>query len=431
MANKKSEKLPSLFQSHGIWYFKLTVDNPAYLTNPDEPKRARLTFSTYQTNYKKAVAYRDSFVYKDSEYKATLRVKNLGYILSLFMDPATNPKMKNNLIEGKSYSEDYAKNVARSCRQLNEVLLDKMPHILKVKLTDISRKDCFDVREAIFDTHGNNHVAREAFKKFKMAMMYAADNGLIPFSPAEKIDNIKAKDAKPVFILSPEDVVAIYSIPELFQSEEARAQFMVFATTGMRRSELGALTVEQVYKFKKAERLNKKLTFYEGWAISIDRSFKNNSWSKVGLPKWDKTRCIPIADVTYRVLEPFLVGKAPSDRVFSNATPHTFKDDFNYLRNACDEMGVSAVLSCPAAMENLSPHKLRHGLNTLLTTSDIKDVLTNEYMSWEKQKKDNVQRMQSHYTHINVSHLAVIANFIDEMFCDEVEGNLIPFTVNG
>lgn len=431
MAKTKKDKLPSLFLSHGIWYFKLTVDNPKFLVDSNAPKRIRLTFSTKEEDYGAAYKYMESFVQGGRSFKASQNVNNLSKVIQLFLDPKKNPKKKTAEIEGRSYSMRHAENVARDCRHLMEVLNKSMPHILNVKMTEITRKDSLDIREAIYEAYGNSYVAREAFKKYKMAMMYAADIGLIPFSPAEKIDNIKAADPKPIFILSPEDVVTLYTTPELFASEVARAQFMVFATTGMRRSELGALTVEQIYRYKKAERVNGRLVFHEGWAISINRAFKDKKWQEAGLPKWNKTRCIPIADMTYKVLEPYLANKAPSDRVFDTMTHHTLIDDFKYLRDMCNEYGVTDILSCPAAMENLTPHKLRHSLNTFLSTSDIKDILTNEYMSWAKQKKDNVQRMQSHYTHINVNHLAQIANLIDEMYNDNVCDNLIPFTVNG
>ena len=431
MTKKTNTKLPSLFLAHGIYYFKLTVDNPKFSADCDQPKKIRMTFSTRESNYDEAYKYMKAFVTGGRAFKASQKIENLANIIHLFLDPKTNPKMQSAKIEGKSYSLRHAENVARDCRHLLEVLCKHMPFILKVKMTEITRKDSLDIREAIYIEYGNNYVAHEAFKKYKMAMMYAADIGLIPFSPAEKIDNIKPKEAEPIFVLSPEDIVTLYSTPELFASQDARAQFMVFATTGMRRSELGALTVEQIYRYKKAERVNGRLVFQEGWAISIDRAFKDKKWEEAGLPKWNKTRCIPIADMTYKVLEPYLLNKAPSDRVFDTMTHHTLIDDFKYLRDMCNEYGVTGLLSCPAAIENLTPHKLRHSLNTFLSTSDIKDILTNEYMSWAKQKKDNVQRMQSHYTHINVNHLASIANLINEMYNDNVSDNLIPFTVNG
>lgn len=427
MASSVKSKNPSLFQSHGIWYFKITVNNPKFLYDPNEPKTKRLTFSTRTANFKEAEKIRDSFIENDRRIKAAAKISNLSHILLLFMKPETNPKMLSARIEGKSYSIKHAENVARDCKHLYDVLDSKMSHILYCKITEISRLDSIEVRQAIFDAYGNSYVGHEAFKKYKMALTYAADLGIIPFSPADKIDNIKPKDAKPIFVLSAEDILAIYSAPELFSNEEARAQFFVFATTGMRRSELGALTVEQVYKYKKAERIGGRLVFCEGWAISIDRAYKDNAWETVGSPKWNKTRCIPIADVTYKVLEPFLKGKTLSDRVFNTMTKHTLVDDFETLRNNCHELGVADALSCPAAIDCLSPHKLRHALNTILSTSDIKDILTNEYMSWSKQKKDNVQRMQSHYTHINVSHLSSIASLIQDIYGIESEENMLLF----
>ena len=433
MAKKEqnSTKLPALFLSHDIYYFKISVENPKFGLFPDEPRKIRITVSTRTSNRKDAEKFQAAFIKYGTRRPVEL-ISNLSDIIMLFSSPETNPKLKEAQIEGRSYSRSYAKNVARDCRHLMEVLTKKLPYLLTCKLADISRRDGVMVREMLYDEYGRTHVSAEAFKKFKMCLTYAADQGYIASSPVERITNIKPEDPKPIFILSPEDVVLLCSCEELFKSKLARDQFYVFATTGMRRSELAALTVQQIYKYQKTERIGGKLVFKEGYAISIDRAFKNDGVKEVGLPKWNKTRCIPIADSTYRTLKPYLENKAPSDRVFETITHHTLLEDFAYLKKSCDEHGIANLLSCPAAIENLSPHKLRHSLNTFLTAStDIKDTLTNEYMSWAKQRKDNVAKMQSHYTHINVNHLSIVADAIENAYCDEVDANLIPFTVNG
>ena len=430
MANSRKKKSPSLYQSHGFWYFKITVENPKFLLDPSQPKKIRKSISTETSNKAEAEKfqkkYLDGFARQNSKC-----VDNLESLIAQFIVPEKNPMYLSAPIEGRSYTLKHSQNVARSCRQLLEKLDEKMAYILHSKISTITRLDCIEVREMIFKEYGKTHVAKEAFCKFKMLMTYAANIGLIPFSPADKIADIKPEDPKPIYVLSPADIALLYSAEELFTSEDFRAMFITFATTGLRRSELAALTVGQIYKFPRVKKCGKNTTFSESWAICVDRAFKDDAWKIVDKPKWNKVRCIPICDITYKALEPYLKDKGPEERVFPMIKHHRLYDDFAFLKENCYRKNLDMLLETPEGLEKLSPHKLRHALNTALSVrSDVKDSLSNEYMSWEKQKTNNVKKMQSHYTHINVNHLCIVSDIIQEMYSNDDNDNLIMFESN-
>lgn len=411
------KRYPSLYQTNGLWYFKITV------------RSKRITIPTGTSLKKEAEVYRNAYMEgRIINGELEDKKKNLGDIISLFSDISTNPRYRSAEMEGRSYSLGHAKNVARESRHLFDALMEAWPKILTSKISDISRADCFKIRDIVFLKYGKNHVSKEAFSKLKMVLTYAADIGIIPFSPAEKIPNIKPPQSAPIYALAPDDAVIIYSMPELFMSKEARAQFFVFATTGMRRAELGALTVGQISEYNKMEKIGKRIIQRKGHSIDIRLAIKDDDWSVVGLPKWDKKRMIPIADTTYNVLAPYLEGKGPNDRVFPTMSHHSLIEDFCYLREQIVKTGLISVLSTPEAIEDLTPHKLRHSLNTAFVgLTSLKTELTQEYMSWRKQE-DNNAKMQRHYSHLNISHLIPVADAIEDLF-SEAEENEVRFPI--
>ena len=80
------------------------------------------------------------------------------------------------------------------------------------------------------------------------------------------------------------------------------------------------------------------------------------------------------------------------------------------------------------AFNMLTPHKLRHALNTnLLADQGIEDgkVTENmvaEYLSWEHQDQS---RMQRRYTHLVASRLLPVADLISKIYSGKIESDIL------
>ncbi len=85
-------------------------------------------------------------------------------------------------------------------------------------------------------------------------------------------------------------------------------------------------------------------------------------------------------------------------------------------------IGVHASLvegiKMPDAWQKITPHMLRHSLNTMLRVAGLPDVLVAEYMSWEHQ----VNAVQQGYTHIYSTNLRPVAKKIDVLLGYDAKG---------
>lgn len=179
-----------------------------------------------------------------------------------------------------------------------------------------------------------------------------------------------------------------------------KAFFAVLATTGMRRAEAAALCTAQIRDIKGIKQ------------ICINRAKKDTDWNSIGLPKMNIVRTIPIADVTYKAIEPFLNFKDPHALIFPNITPQMLATCFKRIRALAP---IELDLFEPDAIEFLSPHILRHSLNTALILENANNILIQEYLSWHHQDLGT----QQGYTHIYARNLLPIANLIEKMFGEE------------
>ena len=192
------------------------------------------------------------------------------------------------------------------------------------------------------------------------------------------------------------------------RDKEDYVMFCLLAYTGMRRAEAAALTSGQI-----------RDGIYRGRAfhyIEIDRAFKDESWKVVGKPKWDLCRSIPINEWLYNKIKPLIKDDA-KERLFPTYTQSRFRQMFDRLTENADIDSVE--WEDKEAFLMLSPHKLRHALNTNLladqmeSEGQVTETMVAEYLSWEHQDQSKMQRR---YTHLVASRLLPVSDMIGEIY---------------
>lgn len=406
-------------QNDGLWYFRYK----------DEVGKWR-TYSTHTRDRKIAEKMESHFKLLSPQCKK--RPECLSELILIFTDPKMNPEFVDAKITGKMYGERHSEEVARNMKDLIS-LLKSTTNLNAKSLKKLSRMDCKVVMTTIHKKYGNTSKANKMFSMFKRCLTYAAEQGWIDMSPAQGMSDIKAESQLEVIPMTPNDIAEIISRPELFRYSkpacnrrtevlregrvvEDYTMFCLLSYTGMRRAEAAAMVSGQICN-----------GIYRGRAfhyIDINRAYKDDEWKTVGKPKWDLCRSVPICDELYSILKPFIKSN-PDAELFPGYTQSRFKQMFERLKSNAEIDGVE--FEDEEAFAMLSPHKLRHALNTnLLADQGIEDgkVTENmvaEYLSWEHQ--DQI-KMQRRYTHMVASRLLPVSDLISKIYSGKIDVNI-------
>lgn len=410
-------------QNDGLWYFRYKDENGVW--------------KTYSTHTRDEAVARELENHYNKYRNALKNPKTLEDLVFLFTDADRNPERLDSKITGKMYGSRHSNEVARNMRDLMKVL-GKKSMLCKKKLKDLSRMDCKTIMLMVHKEWGNTSKANKTFSQFKRCLTYASEQGWISVSPAIGMSDIKAEKQLEVIPMTPNDIAEIISRPSLFRysyppsnnkegkmrenrPEEDYTMFCLLAYTGMRRAEASALVSEQICN-----------GIYRGRAfhyINVNRAWKDDSWKEIGKPKWDLCRSIPICDELYSILKPFIKSD-PDEFLFPNYKQTRFLQFFERLKENAVIDGI--VFEDEEAFAMLSPHKLRHALNTnLLADQGIEDgkVTENmvaEYLSWEHQDQS---RMQRRYTHLVASRLLPVSDLISKIYSRKIGASVLTASV--
>lgn len=377
----KGEKAPSVYLSHGLYYFKVTVDGE------------RQTVPTGCSDKTAAEGFRTLWLEKTGE-KPKANPENLGALLTLFSKVETNPKLKDSKETGISYTERYARYEGTRSQHILELT---GPEILSKKLDKLTKADLEVIRRNIHKTYGNRPVAHDTFRTLKTVLNFAYGKGWMKNMVGFHMPGIKATKSKKKLILPVEDIRAIYQDPTNFRNDTDRDIFYVLASTGLRRAELAAIQGKQV---RRALIKGREIDVLE-----VSQSFKDANYSTLGAPKWEVERIIPIAPSTAKILRKHVTEP---DAFLFHMGNSQWSDMFDYIRAHVDVK----TLEAPEALPDLTAHKLRHRLNTTLLEEDINELLVQEYLSWHHQ---DANKIQAGYTHLYLKSLIEVSDKIEEL----------------
>lgn len=341
--------------------------------------------STKTNNKKKALIIANQFIGNSTNLQDECMI--LKDWIELFLDPDTNPRKKSAEINGTRFSDSYAKLQIRTAKNLLKVLETK-PAILNKSLSKIIRIDIQNIKEIIIQVKGHCRTSQLLFTFLKVALTQAYQEGRLDYNPGADFANIhykeKKKQAIPAYILAKliNDKKAFYSI-------EAWAFFTVLATTGMRRGEVLGITPSRI----------------NNGVLTIDRQWDMEKFIE---PKGGSIRIIPLAKITQYALS-CLDPPATEDSQY-------FRKHCNWITSIFAQIKMYSCAKFPEDSDILSemtPHVLRHSLNTALIVSGLSPMLVAEYLSWKHQ---DMLRIQSRYTHIVSDNIIPVANKIDELF---------------
>ncbi|NQT58137.1 MAG: site-specific integrase [Bacteroidetes bacterium] len=314
---------------------------------------------------------------------------SLADFLQPWVNGKTNPRYERYQLEGKEYGK---KQVADVARFLTQVLTYPIVAQLTSKIT---RGMVLDLRATLqtdpkYKT--NPRTINRTISALSAVYSESLYRGELRYNPFSGIGNIKYQQ-KVKEILSPEELKDFLN-KKYFPSVTAFNVFSLAAYTGLRMSELLALHWDQ----------------YKDGVLSIDKAWKTEH--ELGSPKWGKTRMYPLSELAIACL--------PEKT-----------DSLIFHRNGIRLGSTWWIKNFRAAIANakiektISPHCLRHSLNSNLLLAGVSPFLIQHYLGWSSDT--SITKVQEGYTHVNADHLQPVADMIDLLYTKIEKNNIIQF----
>lgn len=319
-------------------------------------------------------------------------------MLHLYKNPDTNPRNLQSKVEGGNYSYGWAKQVQHQAERLDEILKQDAPILLHKKVDEITRVEVKAIRTIIVKHLGLTRKAQVSLRVLKAMFSQAEDDGLVASSVARHVHDIRY-EAKTRYAIDQTTLSTMVSRLKPHLDFETWAFFTIAATTGMRAGEILALSKEQLF----------------GDTLTVNRNLKlldDGRWG-CGSPKWGIERVIPLSRTTLRILS--MMPTYEDGRFFKCATTQKGKTACNGVVKACREV----LPDLAPQIEKMTPHILRHSLNTNLLVGGVSPMLVEEYLGWKHQ---TLPVMQQNYTHVFVQALKPVCDRIDQVFYESAFG---------
>ena len=358
--------LPSLYRAGSNYFFKTTVNGE------------RISVATHCSNLEDAEKFRENYFKKEENGP-----RKVIALFKLFSFPETNPKLEEAKITDAHYTERYARMEASRVQHL----LDLTPsNILDMPLRMLTRKEVEEVRSAIFRKYGNRPVSADTFKTFKSMLNWAYQKGYMREMVAFRTGGIRVeKKEKQVPTFS--SLLQIAKNPLYFRMEVDMDRFFILLGTGLRRAELSAIQGRQL----KRAMFNGEMLYI----LDISQSWKDENQTELGKPKWGVQRVIPLAREVGERLWKYKKG----DEDFLLKTVNS-----TWTKSFAHTSAFSGV--------EITPHGLRHALNTRLVEEGVNAVLIQEYFGWHHQDRNKIQEG---YTHLYITALLEVSKKIEAL----------------
>ncbi len=330
---------------------------------------------------------------RELEKRHNLTKKSLREYMDPYFVWTTCPHVARLLDEQKIINEQYVK-ARRSIMERyifpDDLLCDKT-------ITEIRRGDIVDFRRRLLDRSIGFRTVNVTVGIVKTIFKEALYREDIDRDPTAGVGNIKYKARERGIFTKAELRELFQETPGYWRDLKAYCAGFLMANTGVRTGELLAL------RWQAIEETN----------LHIEAAFKD--WQQIGLPKWEKTRTIPISTDVLDVLEQLRddsIRVAPDDFVFA------YDDGKNFGRCWFRSTFVRALkaMEIPRVERSLSPHSLRHSLNSILLNEGCNIIKVQYFFGWSPITAPVLTPVHRGYTHIGVDDLRELIPVIQSIF---------------
>lgn len=271
----------------------------------------------------------------------------------------------------------------------NHILTDSISNI---RMCDLRRKDVLDFLIRKREELGNKkNTLQKVLITLKTILSEAENREDILRNPGRRITADYEQESKDVFSLQ-ELQLLFKDRPGIWKDDTGYFVFYLAAAVGLRCGEVRALSWEQID--------------LKAGTIEINQAWKDEQ--TLGLPKWDKIRKVPVGKNVLSILKEISEISGNSGLLFSTPRGHI---GYTWWRKRWVAALKDSKIDHTGRV--LTPHSLRHTLNTLLLNSGIDNFLVQQYLGWTS--KDGMTKTQRGYTHIPVDRLKTVSRKIEKL----------------
>ena len=299
------------------------------------------------------------------------------------------PHVRRLLSEGKSITRYHV----RDMRSIVENHLFTDP-LAELRLAAIKRADILDFRERLIEKMGYTRTVQKAVSVVKTILKEAYFREDLNRDPASGIGVTKYQAAE-IGTFTEGELIKLFPSdpPGPWRDIYDYAVFLVAAATGMRRGEILALTWECVH--------------FKDRFIEVRQAWKDRH--EMGLPKWNKTRTVPLPSQLAGTLESIQKRKhhtGEQDLVFCYQDGSRFGGTW-WAKRFAAAMEAAGI---DRKARNVRPHSFRHALNSLLREKGSDPAKNRAALGWAD------EQIQDNYTHWNAGSFDGHREIVDEFF---------------
>lgn len=371
--------IPEPFQKGKYWY--------AWMPQPDGTRKCR---STRETSKKYAKRRVRQWI---EEFEAGHTEQSFREYAEPFFTES-DPRIAWKRLRDKSVGESYRK--ACRARLVDHVFTDET--FCRLPMRAITPRDCQQLFVRLEGRMGRRNILEKTRQTISVIFTTALDNDDIPKNPMRNLGTID-HEKKPHTILTIEALRSLFAEkPGVWKDGLAWRVFRLALLTGMRQGEILALQWRQVD--------------LDAGKVVIDRAWKQKD--EIGLPKWNKTREIPVSSSVTDILkeqqeESVMVGKEHLVFGYDDGSRLGITWWLKHFHDALEAKSIDWKA------RGIKPHGLRHAVNTYLLEAGANPILIDTYLGWSKHPPQ-LTKVQNMYTHPEMWDMSKIPETIEALF---------------
>ena len=299
------------------------------------------------------------------------------------------PHVRRLLSEGKSITRYHVRDMRRIME--NHLFADPLAEL---RIAAIKRADILDYRERLIEKLGYTRTVQKAVSVVKTILKEAYFREDLNRDPNAGI-GITRYQATEIGTFTEEELQKLFppEPPGPWRDIYDYAVFLTAAATGMRRGEILALTWECIH--------------FDEQYIEVRQAWKDRH--EMGLPKWNKTRTVPLPEKLAKTLKTIRKRRhyiGEDDLIFCYEDGNRFGGTW-WAKRFAAAMEAAGI---DRKTRNIRPHSFRHTLNSLLREKGYDPEKIRAALGWAD------EQIQENYTHWNAGSFDGHREIVDGFF---------------